>query len=240
MSSPATAQVINSAWIDKLAADPVGTQQRLAEVLRDHIKEHGFNREIIPRREIGPGHPQLQVSLEHDTFTLIEFFEPKSKAFSFNFRGGPRARLVTGPKVAMGFYSIASEKSEITTQELMTYPFPITKMVEENTPLDIEQVEDREFLLNAEAAVQAVQADGNGGSVTTLNATAIANNTVVEWAVVKGERARNASTNDAVARPLERPDIPALKRLHLNQRNRADKILITDHDLTHEIGRAHV
>lgn len=228
-----TAQLTNSAFIQKLAAEPAAAQAYGANVIRDHIREGAFNREIIPMVGIGPGAPGLQVSLEHDTFTKIEFLEPKSKALVFNFRGGPKARIVTGPKAAMGFFSIASEKFEITTQELLTYPYPITKVIEDNTPLDIEEIEDREWIQHGESAVQAVQKEGNGGTATALHLTTLAAGTVTEWAIVKGERARNAAANNATPRALERPDIAAMKRLHFNTRNRADCLLITDFDLSH-------
>jgi hypothetical protein len=228
-----TAQIANAAFIEKVAAEPAEAAAYGSQVIRDHIREAAFCRQIIPMVNIGPGAPGLQVSLENDTFTKVEWFETKSRAMVFNFRGGPTARLIKGPKAAMGFFSIASEKFEITTQELMTYPFPITKMIEDNTPLDIEEIEDREWVQHVESAVQAVQQEGNGGVATALNLTTLGAASVTEWAIVKGERARNASTNDAVARPLERPDIAALKRLHFNTRNRADKILITDSDLSH-------
>lgn len=228
-----TAQIANAAWIEKVAAEPAEAAAYGNQVVRDHIKEGAFCRQIVPMVNIGPGAPGLQVSLEHDTFIKVEWVEPKSKAMVFNFRGGPKARIVTGPKVAMGFFSIASEKFEITTQELMTYPYPITKVIEDNTPLDIEEIEDREWIQHVESAVQAIQKEGNGGTATALHLNTLAAGTVVEWAVVKGERARNASSNSAVPRALERPDIAALKRLHFNTRNRADKLLITDYDLTH-------
>jgi len=227
------AQFANAAFIEKVAADPGEASAHGSKVVRDHIREAAFNRKLVPMVNIGPGAPGLQVSLDHDTFTKIEWLEPKSRAMVFNFRGGPSARIIRGPKAAMGFFSIASERFEITTQELMTYPYPITKVIEDNTPLDIEEIEDREWIQHVEAAVQAMQQEGNGGTVTALNMSALAAGSVTEWAVVKGERARNAAADDGVARPLERPDIAALKRLHFNTRNRADKLLITDSDLSH-------
>lgn len=224
-------QLENMAYFDKLATDPEAAQERGARVLRDHIKEGAFNRQIIPMESIGPGAPGLQVSLEHDTFEKIEWLEPQSRAMKLTYRNSGDARLITAPKMAMGFYTIQSEKFEGIVEELMTYPFSITKMLEENAPLDIETIEDREWTLSIEAAVQLLQRERNGGVVTTLNTSAINGGTVIEHSVVKGERARNAGVDNAVPLNLEKPDIMSLKRLHTIKKNRAYAMLINEHDL---------
>lgn len=220
-----------AAFIEKIAESPGEVNAHSAMVVRDHIKEGSFMRQMIAMVPIGPGAQGLQVSQEHDTFVKLEFHEPQSRAMVMNFRGGPDARIIKGPKTVMGFFSIASEKFETTTQELMTYPFSITKLIEDNIPLDIEAVEDREWLIHLEAAVQAMQKEGNGGVATALNYTNLASSSVVEHSIIKGERARNSATNTSVAQKLERPDIVELKKLHVTTQGRADKILINDYDL---------
>lgn len=224
------------AWIDKISADPTGVADTGSAVIRDYIREYAFNRQIIPMRPIGPESKGMQVSPEHDTFMKIEWHEPTSRAMVMNFRGGPSARIVKGPKTVMGFFSIASEKFEITTQELQQYPFGITKLIEDNIPLDIQEVEDREWLIHVEAAVQAMQKEGNGGTAKALNYSTIAAGTTIEHSIVKGERARTLGVNTSVAQKLERPDIVELKKLHTKTRGRASKILITDYDLTNVDG----
>ena len=110
------------AWIDKISADPTGVADTGSAVIRDYIREYAFNRQIIPiMRPIGPESKGMQVSPEHDTFMKIEWHEPTSRAMVMNFRGGPSARIVKGPKTVMGF-SRSLRRSLKSPQELQQYP----------------------------------------------------------------------------------------------------------------------
>lgn len=156
--------------------------------------------------------------------------EPKSRAMSITFRGQPTARFIRAPRAEVAFFTISSEKFEKTEQELLAYEMPITKVIEDNSVKDIQEIEDREFTIHIEAAVQALQAEANSSTITSLNATGIQAGNVVEFSVRKGELARSATSDDATVYPVQRPDFINLFKLLDGNRLRAEMILITEMD----------
>jgi hypothetical protein len=198
--------------------------------IRDRLREVSYARQILPPEPVTKA--DCQRSVNHDTLVKIVDVEPESRAMPLTFRGQPKARFIRAPRAEIPFYTISSEKFEKTEQELLAYEMPITKVIEDNSVKDIQEIEDREFTIHIESAVQAIQQEANGGSVTTLNASAIIAGSVVESSVRKGELARGASTDDGVVRPLQRPDlVNLLKLLNLN-RLRAERFLMTEGDFT--------
>ena len=123
------------------------------------------------------------------------------------------------------------EMFQKTEQELLAYEMPITKIIEDNSVKDIQEIEDREFTINIEAAVQALQQQANGGAVTTLNAASIHAGTVVEFSVRKGELARNSTlAGSATVLPIQRPDLVNLFKLLDGNRLRSERVLMTEVD----------
>jgi len=169
--------------------------------------------------------------VNHDTLVKIVDIEPKSRAMAITFRGQPTARFIRAPRCEVPFFTVSSEKFEKTEQELLAYEMPITKVIEDNSVKDIQEIEDREWTIHIEAAVQALQAEANGGAVTTLNATALQGVTPpVEFSVRKGELARAATVDNATVLPVQRPDFVNLFKLLDGNRLRAEQVLITEVD----------
>jgi len=156
--------------------------------------------------------------------------EPQSKALTMTFRGSPNARFIRGSKAEVGFYTVSSEIFQKTEQELLAYEMPITKIIEENSVKDIQEIEDREFTVNVEASVQALQLQANGGVATALNFTQITGAGVVEFAIRKGELARSAGSNTATVFPVQRPDLINLFKLLDGNRLRSERLLMTEVD----------
>lgn len=210
------------AYREKVAAD-------MRELIQDHIYEAGFARRVLPSKPPG----RLQVSTTgHDTLhCVLELPTPDVRAMTIDFRGDTQAAIVRGPKVAVAFWTIQTEKQQVIEQELLAYDNPIITMVEERIPKAIQAVEDRTFVTYAELAVQATQLLANGVA-TALNSATIAVGGVVEDAVVKGELARVAfPTASAVPLPLQRPDVVRTKKLFLrNKQLRGETLLITEFD----------
>jgi hypothetical protein len=144
------------------------------------------------------------------------------------FRGQPSARFIRGGRAEVAFFTISSEMFQKTEQELLAYEMPITKIIEENSVKDIQEIEDREFIIHIEAAVQALQTEANGGTATALHFSTIG--TTVEFSVIKGELARTAGTDDATVRPIQRPDIVNLFKLLDGNRLRCERLLFTEVD----------
>jgi hypothetical protein len=128
------------------------------------------------------------------------------------------------------FFTISSEQFQKTEQELLAYDMPITKIIEENSVKDIQEVEDREWLINVEAACQAMQYEANGNTYKQLASTDVIAGTTVEFSIRKGELARAATTVDATIRPIQRPDFVNLFKMLDTRRLRAERVLMTEPD----------
>ena len=226
--SAVPARVLNDLFSSKL--DSAEGKTKMAEYggsyIRDRLREVSFARKVIPPEQLTRA--DCQRSVNHDTLVKSVDIEPKSRAMSVTFRGQPSAQFIRGSKAELAFFTISSELNQKTEQELLAYEMPITKIIEENSVKDIQEIEDREFLTHTEAACQALQTEANGGTPTALNATNIG--TVVESSIIKGEGARTAGSNDATVRPLQRPDLVNLYKLLDGNRLRADCTLITEVD----------
>lgn len=202
--------------------------QYAGSYIRDRLREVSFARKILPPEQVT--RTDCQRSVNHDTLVKIVEIEPKSRAMAMSFRGQPTARFIRGDRAEVGFFTISSEIFQKTEQELLAYEMPITKIIEENSVKDIQEIEDREFLLHCEAAVQALQTEANGGTPKALTYTTVHAGTTVEFSVRKGEMARIAGANDATVRPLQRTDIVQLFKMLDGNRLRAERLLMTEPD----------
>jgi hypothetical protein len=224
-------QAINAAFTQNLNTQD--GKEKVAELsgvyIRDKLREVCFVRSILPPEQVTRA--DCQRSVNHDTLIKIVDVEPKSRAMTLTFRGSPTARFIRGEKAEVAFFTVSSEKFQKTEQELLAYEMPITKIIEENSVKDIQEIEDREFIIHAEAAVQALQTEANGGTATSLSSiTQQGVSPTVEFAIIKGELARAASTADATVRPLQRPDLVNLFKLLDTNRLRCERLLFTEGD----------
>jgi hypothetical protein len=228
MSVPA--RVLNELFTQKLGSSE--GKEKMAEYggsyIRDRLREVSYARKIVPPEQVTRS--DCQRSVNHDTLVKIVDVEPQSRALTMTFRSQPTARFIRGSKAEVGFYTISSEVFQKTEQELLAYEMPITKIIEENSVKDIQEVEDREFTVFTEAAVQALQLTANGGVATPLNASQITGAGVVEFSIRKGELARTAGVNDATVRPIQRPDLINLFKLLDGNRLRSERLLMTEVD----------
>ena len=228
MSVPA--RVLNELFTQKLGSSE--GKEKMAEYggsyIRDRLREVSYARKIVPPEQVTRS--DCQRSVNHDTLVKIVDVEPQSKALTMTFRGTPTARFIRGQRAEVGFYTITSEVFQKTEQELLAYEMPITKIIEENSVKDIQEVEDREFTVNIEASCQALQLTANGGAAVALNMTTIKAGGVIEFSIRKGELARTAPTNDATVRPVQRPDIINLFKMLDGNRLRSERILMTEVD----------
>jgi hypothetical protein len=222
--------MVNELFAQKLSS--AEGKEKIAEYggsyIRDRLREVSFVRKILPPEQVTRA--DCQRSVNHDTLVKIVDVEPKSRAMTMSFRGQPTAQFIRGPKAEVAFFTISSEMFQKTEQELLAYEMPITKVIEENSVKDIQEIEDREFVIHIEAAVQALQTEANGGVSTALNWTGIDAGTVVEFSVIKGELARTAGVDDATVRPIQRPDIVNLFKLLDGNRLRCERLLFTEVD----------
>jgi hypothetical protein len=222
--------MLNELFAQKLSS--AEGKEKIAEYggsyIRDRLREVSFTRKIVPPEQVTRA--DCQRSVNHDTLVKIVDVEPRSRALTLSFRGQPTARFIRGPKAEVGFFTISSEMFQKTEQELLAYEMPITKIIEENSVKDIQEIEDREFTIHIEAAVQALQTEANGGVPTELSYTTVFGGTVVEFSIIKGELARTAGVDDATVRPIQRPDLVNLFKLLDRNRLRCERLLLTEPD----------
>lgn len=200
--------------------------------IRDRLREQAFSRHVIPPENVTRN--DCQVSVHHDTLVKIVEVEPQSRAMAIDFRGQPTARFIRGPRAELAFFTITSEKFEKNEQELLAYSMPITKVIEDNSVKDIQEVEDLEFLRHIEAAVQALQTEVNTTTTVEYNATNIraGNANAQSVSIVKGELALAADGTGFTVYPIQRPDFVSLFKLMDTNRLRGERVLLTepDHD----------
>jgi hypothetical protein len=221
------ARVLNDLFNQRL--DTSEGREKVAEqgsvYIRDRLREVCFVDKILPPDPVTRA--DCQVSVNHDTLVKIVEIEPKSRAMTMSFRGQPTARFIRAPRVECPFYTISSEKFEKTEQELLAYQMPITKVIEDNSVKDLQEIKDREFLRYIEAAVQALQSDANGGA-TALRASTYA--ATVKKSVIKGIGAQGASSDDFTVYPILRPDLVNLFKLMDGERLRTERFIMTEPD----------
>lgn len=208
--------------------------------IRDRLREVSFARKVMPPEMVTRS--DLQRSVNHDTLVKIVDIEPKSRAMAISFRGQPTANFIRGPKYEIPFFTISSEKFEKTEQELLAFEMPITKVIEDNSVKDIQEIEDRQFLLYIESAVNATMAeayDGTGGladyTTDAFDASTVNGGTYpviigqVGSTKIKGELALSGG-DTFVVQPVQRNDFVNLFKLLDGARLRANRILITEVD----------
>jgi len=211
-------------------------KDKLAELggswIRDRLREVAYSRHILPPEQVTRA--DCQRSVNHDTLVKIVDVEPQSRAMAITFRDQPTARFIRGPKAEIPFFTISSEKFEKNEQELLAYEMPITKIIEDNSVKDIQEIEDREFTRHIESAIQALQTETNTGTSVKYNRTQIlAVTNAVPVSVIKGELSlTTGGSDDFVVRPIQRPDFVNLFKILDGRRLRSERVLLTevDHD----------
>lgn len=235
-----SAEMVNSLFVEKLGSEE-GRAKIAAYgggVIRDHLREVSFARKVLPPQPVTPA--ECQVSTEHDGLVKIEELEPESRAMVVDFRGASRARYIRAPRVAVSFFTIESEHFEKTEQELLAYKMPITKMIEEQSANDLQEIEDRQFLIYAESGVQTIQKAANeaaglahtGFNVTNVLAGSVAVGPDQNASVIKGQLALASGQDDFIVRPVNRPDFVNFFKLFSgpDRRLRMELVLLTEAD----------
>ena len=149
----------NSTILNGLFVDAVSTHdglEKLAEVggayIQKILRETSFARQILP--PVNVVRSDVTRSVDHDGFVKIIDIEPDSKAMAMNFLGEPDGNYITGKRYAVPFFRVASEDFSKDETELMAYDYPITRVIEENSVKDIQEIEDKVFLKYVDAGIR--------------------------------------------------------------------------------------
>jgi len=137
--------------------------------IAEKLRERSFARQVLTPRQVT--RYDLQVSEDHDQLIFIDEKEvPTAPAKAINFKAEPDARYVTTPRYSISIFEISSDLYAKKEIELLASTQPVTKIIEENTVREIEEVEDTYFLQYADAS--AANATGGTNLITYDTATA--------------------------------------------------------------------
>lgn len=151
-------RTINELFVQKLNS-PDGMDKVAQEgsaFVRTKLREVSFARKIVQPTYVTRA--ELQRSVNHDGLVKIVDIEPDSKAMTVNFRGNPTTNYVMGERFEIPFFMISSEDFQKTEEELLAYEMPLTEVIERNSVLDIQKVEDTAFLGQVDAAIALQEA----------------------------------------------------------------------------------
>jgi len=164
-----SAATINELFISKLNT-PEGMEKVAQEgsaFIRQKLREVSFARKIINPQYVTKA--DLQRSINHDGLVKIVDIEPDSKAMVVNFRGNPDFRYVVGDRFEIPFFMVSSEEFQKTEEELLAYEMPLTEVIERNSVLDIQRIEDENFIATIDASIAA---EGTNTTVSGVYKTA--------------------------------------------------------------------
>jgi len=162
-----SAATINELFISKLNT-PEGMEKVAQEgsaFIRQKLREVSFARKIINPQYVTKA--DLQRSINHDGLVKIVDIEPDSKAMIVNFRGNPDFKYVVGDRFEIPFFMVSSEEFQKTEEELLAYEMPLTEVIERNSVLDIQRIEDENFIATVDAAITAQGNTSVSGSYVT-------------------------------------------------------------------------
>jgi len=161
----------NSSILNGLFVDVTSTTdgiEKLAEVggayIQKILRETSFLRQILP--PVNVVRTDVTRSVDHDGFVKIVDIEPDSKAAAMNFLGEPDGRYITGKRYAIPFFRISSETFSKEETELQAYDYPVTRVIEENSVKDIQEIEDKVFLKYVDSGIRS-----NGMFINFVGAT---------------------------------------------------------------------
>lgn len=146
-------QTINEIFISKLDS-PDGLQKVAADgsaYVRTKLREVSFARKIVPPQFVTK--EDLQRSVQHDGMVKIVDIEPDSEAVSINFRGSPNTRYLMGERYEIPFYTVSSKDFQKTEEELLAYDMPLYEIIEKNSVMDIQEIEDVNFISAVNTAI---------------------------------------------------------------------------------------
>ena len=171
--SELTAKTVNELFVSRLGS-PEGLEKIAQEgsvFIRTKLREISFARKIINPQYVTKA--DLQRSVQHDGLVKIVDIEPNSKAMTVNFRGDADWNYLEGERFEIPFFNVSSEDFQKTEEELLAYEMPLTEVIEKNSVLDIQKIEDTSFLAQVDAAVatesSAITGSYSSGQIPKLS-----------------------------------------------------------------------
>lgn len=205
--------------MNAMFARTAGSREQLDKVadavslyVQQRLRETAIFRQILKPLSVTPADLQLDTSTAGALPRLqkIDWLEPDSYAMSINFRGRPSYHWVKADYYTIPFHTISSQVISINEPDLRVYGFPILKVIENNTVLDMQAQEDEYIAMQVKIAL--------------FNSTRTWYNELVRRGDISGVTTRNFSSTANFMRYLfqQAPGSGAWSPLSSTNLNRAD------------------
>jgi hypothetical protein len=127
--------------------------QTTESFLRVKLREVSFAWQVLPPVTVDDS--VLDRSTDHDTLVKIEELEPDSTATTLNFRGRADISYIRQRRYAIPFWTVSSARFQKEEAELRASRSPLTKIIEENSLLDLQgQIDDTWMFYCRDAVTQ--------------------------------------------------------------------------------------
>lgn len=122
--------------------------QKVAEVtglyIQEKVRENSFARQILPPQTVTVA--ELTRNVNDESLVYIDDVEPDSIAMRVNMRGEPSKTYIESDRYEIRMETISSDRFTKSEQELRSYRMPLTKVIEQNTVKDLQEVVDEKFM----------------------------------------------------------------------------------------------
>ena len=148
----------NEAFLDKIAT--IEGQSQLSEAGRQYVKtellEAAFSRAIVPQEPITTS--DCQRNIHDNSLYIIRDIEPDASAVGVDNLGEPNGKYIKGERYIIPVVNFATNRFQITVEDLRAYQYKITKRIEDKSVPVLEKLEDKFFLRLIGAAVAVATA----------------------------------------------------------------------------------
>lgn len=207
----------NSEYASLLRTGDFGLE-KASEVHEDQLAH--YLRETSAMDKVMPPTPitsaECEVGIDNDTLYKRVYFQPELRTFFSSFESLPtEVQEIFISRIHVGFYVLGTPKVVFNDYNLMAYPFPVVKQVEDLIGPSMHEAIDWVMLDRLEAAIQAANTGGQEN-------------------IKKGVQAQaDIATNGAdtgFRGQIEREDILTLRKAYSNSRSKIAIILMTESD----------
>lgn len=161
---------------------------------------------------------ECEIGQTHDTFTKRIWFQAETRAGISSFEGTPlETQEVYVPRTNLGFLMLSTPKYSINDYNIRVYPFPVTKQIENNIGVDMQEAREWVMATALERALQRSR-DRYKNILRGVEAQAEID--------VNGLPAPGAGMRGRI----DREDVIALKKYFAGTRSRISEILFPETD----------
>lgn len=209
-------RALNQEYFNVLEMGP-GGHHKLSELhadqLEHYLRETCILDKVLPPKDISAD--ECEVGPTHDTLYKRIWFQMETRAYLSSFEATPReVQEVYVPRIFLSFFLLSSPQYVVNDYNILAYPFPIAKQIEDNIGMDMHEAKDWTMLDRLEQAILSSRAT-YGNVIRGVQAAA----DIVTNGLATGFRGE-----------LEREDLINLKKYFAGTRTRLDRVVVPEAD----------